>query len=670
VRLQTLAALMAATLAAFCGVLWNDWTYTDDPYYILQNPHVRQGLTPDGMLWALGGTVGGNWHPLTAIAHMTNVSVFGLHPAGHHAVSLLLHALNAALVAWVFLEYTSAWWPSVAVAALFALHPLRVESVAWASELKDVLSGAFFLLTLLAYRRWVERPSLARQAGLLLLAALALTAKPMVVTLPIVLLLLDAWPLGRLKGHARARVLEKWPLFLMAAAVAVITWAVQRQAGAMAPLGSVTPAHRIGNALVSVWRYLGMTARPTRLAIFYPDRPLAPLTIALAAAGLVAVTVLAWRRRREQLYLLVGWLWYVAMLAPVLGLVQVGQQAYADRYTYLPTLGVLVMLTWSVAELVLRRPSLRRAVVAITLVVLAALGLLTARQVSFWRDTRRLYEHALAVTPSNAMAECTLGAALLDQGDVNAAIPHLEAAVRLTPDFAYAQEGLGRALVAAGRPDEAIPHLERSRSSLRSATAHDALGTAYMEVGRLDDAAREFRAALQLDPSNDQALLHLGETLGNQGHYSEAQELLARAAARAPHDADRRRELAMALLLSNRVGEAIAEYERIVQEQPGDVDALTRLAWIRAAHPDPRYRDGGAALRDAQAAQAVSRTPQAPVASALAAAYAELGRFDDAARAAEQALSLAEAAGDRSEQGRYAEQIRSYRARRLLRVVP
>src|SRR5262245_18588521 len=348
----------------------------------------------------------------------------------------------------------------------------------------------------------------------------------------------------------------------------------------------------------------------------------------------------------------------------------VGQQAYPVRYTYLPTLGVLVMLAWSVAEFLSWRPSLRRAVTAITLVTLTALALATARQVSYWRNTRALYEHALAVTPSNAMAECTLGAALLDAGDLGGAIPHLEAAVRQVPDFSYAQEGLGRALVAAGRPEEAIPHLERSLSSLPSAPAHDALGTAYMMGGRADAAEREFRAAVSLDAANDEYLLHLGEALGNQGRYGEAQELLARSVARAPHDADRRRELAMALLLGGKVDQAIAEYEGIVQAQPGDVDALTRLAWIHAAHPDARYRDGGAALRDAEAAQAVSRTPQAPVASALAAAYAELGRWDDAVRAAEQALHLGQAEGDTAGQERYAEQIRSYRARRPLRAVP
>src|SRR5262252_3957559 len=404
VRPQALAALVAATLAAFAGVLRNDWTYTDDPYYILQNPRVMHGLTLDGVVWALHGTLGGNWHPLTAIAHMTNVSLFGLHPAGHHAVSLILHALNAALVALVCFEYTGAWWRSMMVAACFALHPLRVESVAWAAELKDVLSGALFLLALLAYRRWVARPSAARQSMVVALFALALLAKPMVVTLPLLLLLLDAWPLARLSGHVRERVLEKWPLFAMAAIVSVITWAVQRQAGAMAPLGAVTPAHRVANALVTVWRYLAM---------------------------------MAWPRRRTQPYGLVGWLWYLVMLIPVLGLVQVGQQAYADRYTYLPTIGILVIVVWAIADLVRTRPTARRVALTLALVALAALGLATARQVSYWRDTRRLYEHALAVTPSNAMAECTLGAALLDGGDVAGAIPHLETAVRLAPGFVY-----------------------------------------------------------------------------------------------------------------------------------------------------------------------------------------------------------------------------------------
>src|SRR5262252_1111559 len=528
VRPQALAALVAATLAAFAGVLRNDWTYTDDPYYILQNPRVMHGLTLDGVVWALHGTLGGNWHPLTAIAHMTNVSLFGLHPAGHHAVSLILHALNAALVALVCFEYTGAWWRSMMVAACFALHPLRVESVAWAAELKDVLSGALFLLALLAYRRWVARPSAARQSMVVALFALALLAKPMVVTLPLLLLLLDAWPLARLSGHVRERVLEKWPLFAMAAIVSVIPWAVQRQAGAMAPLGAVTPAHRVANALVTVWRYLAMTAWPARLAIFYPDRPIAALGVALAVAGLVAVTFVAWRRRRTQPYGLVGWLWYLVMLIPVLGLVQVGQQAYADRYTYLPTIGILVIVVWAIADLVRTRPTARRVALTLALVALAALGLATARQVSYWRDTRRLYEHALAVTPSNAMAECTLGAALLDGGDVAGAIPHLETAVRLAPGFVYAQQALGRALVAAGRDQDAIPHLERSLPALENASAHDALGAAYMSLGRLDDAVREFRAALRLDPNHDDALLHLGEALGNQGHYDEAQAMLAR----------------------------------------------------------------------------------------------------------------------------------------------
>jgi protein O-mannosyl-transferase len=670
VRSVTLALLAAVTLAAFAGVLRNQWTFTDDPAYIFENPHVNRGLTIDGAVWALRGPHGGNWHPLTSLAHMANVSLFGLRPAGHHAVSLILHALNAVLLVFVCFAYTRAWWRSLLVAALFALHPLRVESVAWAAELKDVLSAALFLLALLAYRRWVARPGAGRYAALLVTFALALMAKPMAVSLPVILLALDGWPLRRLGGQLRRRVLEKWPLFAMALADTLITLAVQRRVGAMSSLDAHGLGPRFANAAVSVWRYLGKTAWPSGLAIFYPDRPVSPMAAVLATAGLAAVTFLVFWWRRTRPYLATGWLWYLVVLLPVLGIVQVGGQACADRYTYLATVGILVMIVWAGADAVASRPLLRGVAIVLALASLTALGGVTLRQVSRWRDTRTLYEHALAVTPDNAVAECSLGAALSDAGEFPAAIIHLETALRLAPGYSYAEAGLGRALLLAGRPTEAIHHLERSVVTLESASAHDFLGSAYAGVGRLGDAVREYEAALRLDPDGEPALVHLGQAFGALGRYSEAEAVLARAVDLAHENVERRRLLAMALLFDGKVSEAVAQYERILEARPGDLDALIRMAWTRATYPDARYRNGQEALRYAEKARGTSGVPRALVESVFGAACAEAGRFPEAELSAERALRMAQQAKDSAAVARYAGQLREYRARRPFRAEP
>src|SRR5512143_1296927 len=400
----SLALLAAAIVAAFAGALRNGWVLYDDPLYVFKNPHVSRGWTWDGALWFLHSPHGANWHPLTSWSHMLDVQLFGLNPGAHHAVSLALHVLNAVLLVLVLRRLTGAWWRSLLVGALFALHPLRVESVAWVAERKDVLSGLFFVLGLGAYHRWVKRPTLAGHALLAACFALGLMAKPMVVTLPFVLLLLDAWPLHRMAGlpgathDARpplALVREKWLLFAMAAASAVVTFVFQRAGGAVVTAEAVPVARRLCTALTACWWYVAKTFWPSGLAPFYPLDQRAPLTglalgAALAAAGLVLVTVLA-ARRRQQPWLLVGWLWFLGMLVPVLGFVQVGRQAWADRYTYLPRIGVLVAATWSVPG-----PHLRRHVAAALLLAAAGLGALagmTEAQVRYWRDGVTLYRH-------------------------------------------------------------------------------------------------------------------------------------------------------------------------------------------------------------------------------------------------------------------------------------
>lgn len=669
-RLLSLAALAAATLAAFAGVLRNGWILTDDPGYIYENPHVLGGWSHAAVREAVHSTQGGNWHPLTTVAHLAIVSAFGPAPVAHHAVSLALHALNAALAALALFAFTRRWWPGLFAAAFFALHPLRVESVAWAAELKDVLSGAGFLLTLLAYRFWVGRPGVARYALVCAALALALLAKPMAVSLPFVMLLLDAWPLGRLHGKVTARVIEKLPLFALAAGDAWMTAMAQREAGAMVTLGAHGMTPRLANAAVTVWRYLAETFWPRGLAIFHPNLPVAPLAAGLAGAGVAAVTAAALALARARPWLATGWLWYLVTLVPVLGIVQVGAQGYADRYTYLPAIGVALALVWEVASWVERRPAWRPVALATALVALAALGALTARQVALWKDTRTLYAHALAVTPDNAVSESTYGTALLLAGETPAAIPHYEAALRMVPGFPYAEAGLGRALLVTGHAADAAPHLERALAGNDNADAHDYLGSGDLALGRFDDAAREFTAALRLEPEHDRALVHLGQALGAMGRYSDAEAPLARAVAHAPADLERRRLLAMALLFGGRESAALEEYARILAAQPDDLDALTRVAWTRATSRDDALRNGEEAVRLAERARRVAAGPQATIERTAAAAYAAAGRFADAKRAATLAASLAMRAGDAATARLCAGELREYRAGRALRAAP
>ena len=597
-RTASLLLLAVAVVAVFAGVLRHDWVRLDDPGYVFDNPHVARGLTAEGVRWSLTRPHGGNWHPLTSWSHMLDVTLFGLAPAGHHAVSLLLHVVNALLLALVLFRLTGAWWRGLLVAALFALHPLRVESVAWVSERKDVLSGLFFLLTLWAYAAWAARPS-ARRYGLVAASlGLGLMSKPMLVTVPFVLVLLDVWPLGRLRARGAAAapagaaagagaaprsltglLLEKWPLLLLAAIAAVVTYVVQSRGEATAAMEHLPLARRAGNALLSVWRYVGQSLRPVDLGVFYPyDRVLGAGGVLAAALALAAATAAALWQARRRPWLAVGWFWYLGMLVPVLGLVQVGAQAHADRYTYLPAIGLAVALVWGLGGALPRARAARGAAAAAAFVALAALGLATARQVALWRDTRTLFTHVLALTGDNLVGARTahrfLGKALLETGETAAALPHLEASLGLP---AGTEARLRDALRA--RPD--------------------------------DDAAR--------------------------------------------------RELAALLAREDRVEEAVGEYRRLLERDAGDLDALVNIAWMRATHREAAHRDGREAVRSAECAVVRSPEPLAVLQATLAAAYAEAGRFTAAVRAGERAVELARAAGETAEAERYERQLAHYR---------
>ncbi len=676
-RWLLLALLAAATLAVFAGVLRNGWTLFDDPLYVLDNPHINRGWRFDDALWFLSHSHGGNWHPLTSWSHLLDVQLFGLAPAGPHAINLLLHVLNAVLLAWVLFRLTGGWWRSVLVAALFALHPLRVESVAWISERKDVLSGLFFLLAVEAYRRWAVRPGRARQALLMVTFALGLMSKPMLVTLPFVLVLLDVWPLGRLRGMPRnpafrapvrplmGLIAEKWPLFALSGASAVVTFLVQRQVGAVISGGLASPAQRISNALISYWRYVEKTFWPHDLAIFYPYSRVIEYAVAAAvAAGLVGVTALfLWQARRRP-WLAVGWLWYVGMLVPVIGLLQVGGQAYADRYTYLPTIGLMVALVWCVGDLVAGSRPARAVVAVVSLLALAGLSLTTVRQVALWKDTRTLFEHTLAVTRDNLVAHEKLGELLMLEGKTQLAIGHFEEALRIQPDLAEANVNLAIVLNAMGRYDDAVGRFRTGLRSGGTANGHTQFGFALARLGRMDEAIAEYQAALRIEPDRTVTLVQLGATLGARGRFAEAASCLQRAVDLDPVRDDTRRMLAVSLVRAGQVEDALRAYEEILRRNPDDLDALNNVARIRATCADARLRDGAEAVRLAERARDRSAQPVAVFYSTLAAAYAEAGRFPEAVRACERAIELARSGGDLQAVQSFQRQLERYRAGR------
>jgi len=529
-----LLALLAVTFAVYAPVLRHGFVEWDDPFYVTGNPHVREGLTAGGVAWAFTSTQLANWHPLTWMSHMLDVSLFGLAPWGHHLTSLLLHLANTLLLYVALRRLTRAPWPSLAVAALFALHPLHVESVAWVAERKDVLSTACWFAALWAYARFVERPGVARYLLVALCFVLGLLAKPMVVTLPATLLLLDLWPLRRVRdglGSVSWLVLEKLPLFAVSLAASVIAWLAQRSFGAVT---DTSIASRLATAVLGYAAYLAKLAWPAHLATFYPYRAHPPaVEVAAMAAVLVLLTAgVAWLGRRRA-YLPVGWLWYLVTLAPVVGLVRIGQQQMADRYTYVPLVGVFVMLAWGVADLVAgaRVPAVARSAATwAALLVAAALALCATRQVATWRDGITLWEHALAVGGNSTVSQTNLGVALEKAGRYDEAAVHLAEAVRLEPRNARAHVDLADVQFARGRYAEAARSFaDALRLDPGDAVTRQSLAMTYYNLanrewraGRLDAAERGYREGLRWRP--DDAGFHraLGMVLAEQGRHREA----------------------------------------------------------------------------------------------------------------------------------------------------
>jgi protein O-mannosyl-transferase len=629
-------ALLLAILAVFAQTGSHDFVTYDDRIYVGDNPHVRDGFSWEGVAWAFTSLDDSNWFPLTRLSHMLDCQLFGLDAGWHHWTNIVLHAASSLLLFALLKRMTAARWPSAFVAFAFALHPLHVESVAWVAERKDVLSAFFWFVTMWAYLDYVERPSPLRYALVLAAFVCGLMSKPMIVTLPFALLLVDYWPLRRLSVRA---ALEKIPLIALSLAGSIVTFLAQSQGHSVARLARFPLELRIENVLISYVAYLGKFFWPSKLAFFYPYPDVFPAwQWILATMVLAAVTVLALIERNSRPYLITGWFWYLGTLVPVIGLVQVGQQTRADRYTYIPMIGVTIMIAWAAAE----APRFRRQIVCGAAVAAVAWFVLTWRDLEYWQNSETLFTRAINVTEQNYVAYNNLGDVRRRQGRLDDAVSDFAAAVRIQPGDPEAQDNLGAALTIAGRTDEAIPHLQEAiRVQPDYAKAHVDLGSALVRAGRIEDALAEFHEALRLDPENRGAEYQLAGVLMMQGHAAEAMPHFERAlpylidaVRRDPSDADNHYNLGGVYDMMGRASEAVQEFSTATRLRPDDPEIRFNLALAlaSASQPDRSIEQFRAAIH--------LRPDYAEAHFELARVLAAMGRKAEAAAEFSQTLKL------------------------------
>ena len=503
-------ALAALAWLVFGQTLWHDFINYDDPRYVYENTKITSGLSLSGIGWAFTHIHSMNWHPLTTMSHMLDCQLYGLKAGWHHFTNVLLHTIAVILLFLALQVMTGALWRSAFVAAVFAIHPLRVESVAWIAERKDVLSGVCFMLTLLAYAHYVRLPSLGRYLLVAFVFACGLMSKPMLVTLPFVLLLLDYWPLDRMKGRVWKRVLEKIPFIALSAVSSIATLVAQKSA--VGYTEELPILERINNAVVSYVLYIWQMLWPVNLAVFYPhpENRLPLLEVISSLLFLICVTAIAITLRKERPYLITGWLWYLGMLVPVIGLVQVGWQGRADRYTYLPQIGLYIALTWTVVDLATLWRHQRTILTAAALLTIAVLSWGALVQTGYWRDSETLFKHALAVTTNNDVAENNLGIVYLRQGHVDEAVSLLQAAVDLRPDNSPAHENLAKAFLQKGKAADALIHYQKLLElQPDNIEVHNIVGTVLIQQGRIREGVEEWEKVLAIQPDNGNAVSNL-----------------------------------------------------------------------------------------------------------------------------------------------------------------
>jgi tetratricopeptide (TPR) repeat protein len=595
------ALLATLVFIAFGQTIAHGFVNFDDDLYIYQNPIVAKGFSLAGLRWSLTAGQIGHWHPLTWLTHMLDCQLFGLWAGGHHLTNVLLHAAAVVLLFLVLLQMTGSLWRCAFVAAAWAVHPLRAESVAWISERKDVLSALFFMVALGAYIRYVRKPSPSRYLLVLVSFALGLLSKNMLVTLPCVLLLLDYWPLRRPNQFSRL-VYEKIPLFVLSAISCVITFLVPEK---VAPAKYLPLWLRLENVIVSYGIYLRQTLWPAALAPYYPNPTHAFLfsEVAGSLALLCIISAAAIGLRKTHPYLLTGWLWFVGMLVPVIGLVQISTYAHADRYTYLPQIGLYLAGTWMVADWVGQGRARRVTLGAAALTILSALLVAAWHQTTYWRDSETLWTHTLECTEDNYVAHYNLGTAMLDDGRTDDAIAQFNKTLEINSTYVDARNNLGMAFVKQGRMDQAISEFrEAVKIDPSDGDAHNNLGMALDQQGRTQEAIAEYREAVKINPANADACYNLGMALDGQGRTEDAIAAYREALRINPGDADTHSNLGGALLEEGRVDEAVAQYREASRIHPADARAHSDLA-------EALSRQGGAEDAIAEYREALGINP-------------------------------------------------------------
>jgi len=643
--------LIVVTAALYWPMLHHGFINFDDDEYITDNAHVTAGLTWPGVVWAFQSGDSANWHPLTWISHMLDCQLYGVLPGGHHGTNLLLHIANSLLLLLWLTRLTGALWRSALVAALFAWHPLHVESVAWASERKDVLSAFFGLLTLLAYTRYAQEVTgdkcqvtgtasiLSRvtcHVSLFYFLALfcfacGLMSKPMVVTLPFVLLLLDYWPLHRCNRSTIPRLLlEKLPFFALAIAASVVTYLVQTAGRAIWASSGISFWSRVANVLWAYERYISKTFWPVDLAIVYPYPLHWPLGVVIGAGVFLVVWsgLFVWRLWRNP-YLFVGWFWFLGMLVPVIGLVQVGSQSMADRYMYLPSIGLFILVAWSLNDLVHWRPDWRPMVMVTAAAALIGCLAITRVQLGYWQNSIKLFRHAIEVTTDNFVALTCLGETFEHLNLKTNALMLCTEAVRIQPNSPVAQYNLGMCLVQNGQPDEALEHL---------------------------------KAAAQLSPRNPDIQYNLGVFLLLHGKTDEAIGCFNASLKERTNFAGVHYRLGQAWLQQHQPKTAIFHFQETLRLKPDFADALNELAWTLATDPQPEIRSGPEAVRLARRACELTHDQQAAFLITLSAACAETGQFPDAIATVQKARDRATAAGQTNLTVQAEELLKQYQA--------
>ena len=674
--LVTLISLGLASLVflVFGQTLGFGFIGFDDDFYVTENWHVLKGISWTNVFWALGAGTGrymsdtDYWMPLSLISHMLDVQLFALNAGMHHAVNVLLQALNVVLLFLVIRSMTGLTWRSAFAAAFWGVHPLRTESVAWIAERKDLLGGLFFILTLGAYLGFIRRPSVRAYILMLLLYLLGIMSKPTVVTLPIVLLLLDVWPLGRLKRlrDLLPLVWEKLPLFALSIFSCLITVFTQKQT--LDPNGQLPLILRAVNAVVCYCIYLGKMIYPSGLAVFYPYPPdgRAIWQVCAAIALLFALSTCVLLLRRGCPYLFVGWFWYLVMLAPASGILKAGGQAYADRFTYLPQIGLSIASIWLICGWA-TNGTRKASLVSVGTIALLCLMVATYNQTRIWCDSTTLFRHSLDCTKDNSLIHNNLGSVLWHEGKFSEAINHVEKALTINPANAEAQNNMGTILWSKGDRTDAIARYQKALELQPSyGAAHNNLGNALLQTGVIDQAISHLRMAVEIIPGSEEAHFNLGNALMRKGEIKESIIEFQTALLINPYSAETHNTLGSLLAATGSLEKGITEFRKAVELDPNNPSYLNNNAWALLISPDPIQRNAPAALEFARKAIRLDGGSNPSHLHTLAVAYAETGEFDLAEQTAKQAISLSELQGNSSLAGSIRREMQLYRKTSLI----